>query len=178
MNPPANDLLLLAGKVLALIAKWAMAIAALALLVAIPVLVVFRDRISSELRAEMADPSLVFPIIQTVAALALACVAVTMLVAFFDRLVRIIDTVGQGDPFEPANADRLAQMGWLILAVQLVAIPLALLGLFLVKTLEDQGGTFDVGVDPGGMLLVVILFILARVFRHGAVMRADLEGTV
>ena len=27
-------------------------------------------------------------------------------------------------------------------------------------------------------LLVVILFILARVFRHGAAMREDLEGTV
>ena len=28
------------------------------------------------------------------------------------------------------------------------------------------------------ILLVIILFILARVFRHGASMRADLEGTV
>jgi Fe-S cluster assembly ATPase SufC len=34
------------------------------------------------------------------------------------------------------------------------------------------------GLDMTGILLVIILFILARVFRHGAAMREDLEGTV
>ena len=36
----------------------------------------------------------------------------------------------------------------------------------------------DFGFDGGGILLILILFILARVFRHGAAMREDLEGTV
>jgi hypothetical protein len=178
MNPPPNDLLLLAGKVLALIAKWAMAIAALALIICIPLIILFQRTITDELRIEMADPNLVFPVWQATAALSLALVAVGLLYTFFDRLVRIIGTVGDGDPFAPANADRLSQMGWLMLAVQLVAIPLAGLGLFLAKTFEEQGGTIDAGVDVGAMLLVVILFILARVFRHGAAMREDLEGTV
>jgi hypothetical protein len=34
------------------------------------------------------------------------------------------------------------------------------------------------GVDGNGLLLMLILFILARVFRKGAQMRADLEGMV
>jgi hypothetical protein len=178
MNASQNDLLLLAGNVLALIAKWTMAIATLALLLTIPVLVIYQDHITAELRTEMADPSLVFPIMQSVAALALASLATAILFGFFDRLLRIINTVKEADPFQPANADRLAQMGWLALAVQFVAIPLAGLGLFFAKTLKDQGGTIDVAFDPGGVLLVVILFILARVFRHGAAMREDLEGTV
>jgi hypothetical protein len=34
------------------------------------------------------------------------------------------------------------------------------------------------GVDFGGIILVLTLFVLARVFKHGAAMREDLEGTV
>ena len=29
-----------------------------------------------------------------------------------------------------------------------------------------------------GLLLAIVLFILARIFRHGVEMREDLEGTV
>lgn len=32
--------------------------------------------------------------------------------------------------------------------------------------------------DLGGIILAITLFILARVFRQGAAMRNDLEGTV
>ena len=173
-----NDILLTIGKALALIGKWLMALAGAALAIALPVILIFRNDITAELREEMADPALVFPAWQAGAAIALALASVVMLFFFFDRLVRIIRSVGDGDPFEPANARRLADMGWLMLGVQLVAIPLAGLGLFVAKTFEEQGGTVDVGFDADGLLLVIILFILARVFRHGAAMREDLEGTV
>ena len=45
---------------------------------------------------------------------------------------------------------------------------------------KDPGDTFvvDSGFDVNGLLLMLILFILARVFRKGADMRAELEGTV
>ena len=36
----------------------------------------------------------------------------------------------------------------------------------------------DVGLDGGGILLILVLFILARVFRQGSAMREELEGTV
>jgi hypothetical protein len=36
----------------------------------------------------------------------------------------------------------------------------------------------DAGIDFGGVLTALLLFILARVFREGAAMRKDLEGTV
>ena len=51
--------------------------------------------------------------------------------------------------------------------------------LYIAKLFEDHDGvTIDAGLDLSGIVLVVVLFILARVFRHGAAMRADLEGTV
>ena len=36
----------------------------------------------------------------------------------------------------------------------------------------------DFGFSGGGLLLMLVLFILARVFRRGAEMREELEGTV
>ena len=44
--------------------------------------------------------------------------------------------------------------------------------------MENADITIDAGLDIEGILLALILFILARVFRHGARMRDDLEGTV
>ena len=34
------------------------------------------------------------------------------------------------------------------------------------------------GPSPAGLLAILVIFVLARIFRHGAEMRADLEGTV
>lgn len=101
-------------------------------------------------------------------------------VRFLLELFGIMDTVGTGDPFAPENGTRLSRMGWLAIGGQGVA--LALKG--VVKVLEPYaikaGKPIDLefDLDMTGVLLVLILFILARVFRHGAAMRADLEGTV
>jgi hypothetical protein len=113
-------------------------------------------------------------------ALALAFAVLSLGVRFLQELFGIIDSVGTGDPFAPENGARLNRMGWVALGGQGVA--LALKG--VVKVLEPYaikaGRTFDLqfDLDMSGVLLVLILFILARVFRHGAAMRADLEGTV
>ena len=50
----------------------------------------------------------------------------------------------------------------------------------LVGTLADENADFtvDAGFDLTTVLVIVVLFILARVFKHGAQMRDDLEGTV
>ena len=47
---------------------------------------------------------------------------------------------------------------------------------YLASQFKDA--TSDFGITLDGILLAVILFILARVFRQGAAMREDLEGTV
>ena len=35
-----------------------------------------------------------------------------------------------------------------------------------------------ISISLSGIMLILTLFILARVFRQGAMMRAELEGTV
>lgn len=113
--------------------------------------------------------------------LLLASLLCALLFRLFQLLKRIVDTVGEGDPFVPVNASRLTQMAWLTLAVQLVGLPMSGIGAWINAMTEGHGHTdleFIGGVDGNGLLLMLILFILARVFRKGAQMRADLEGMV
>lgn len=176
-----NDLLLLAGKALSLIMQGIMIIAALALLIAMPVLVIWRDDIAAEIAAEAGPQASAFPLVPTISVMILALIAVVLVFVFFGRLRRLIDTVSEGDPFVPVNADRLGLMAWLLLVIQLLGIPISAIGLYVSDWAEDFADTsltFDVGIDITGILMVIILFILARVFRHGAAMREDLEGTV
>lgn len=97
---------------------------------------------------------------------------------FFLHLLRIVQSVGEGDPFVPANADRLTAMAWLMLAINVISVPLAGFGVYIASMAGENPGNVDAGVDFGGLLLILTLFILARVFRKGTEMREDLEGTV
>lgn len=98
---------------------------------------------------------------------------------FFRNLYRIVGTVGDGDPFTPENAARLSAMGWIVVAVHVLAIPLLGIAAWVARVAKESAHFhFDGGLDLGGVLLALILFILARVFREGARMREELEGTV
>ncbi len=92
------------------------------------------------------------------------------------ELRRIIDSVGQGDAFNPINALRLARMGWIVVAIELAAVPGGALAAWLGHLFHRE--RIEVGLSLGGILMALVLFILARVFREGAKMREELEGTV
>ena len=174
-----KDPLLSAGRFLALIAQYLMAFAAILIAITLPVILIFHADIAEELQSEFGDPTYTFPLWETIAVMLLALMTLICLFLFFKKLVQIIGTVGDGDPFVPANASRLEQMGWLMLATQLLSIPMLWIGYRVNDAFEDaERTTSHLDVDGSGLLLVIILFILARVFRRGADMRDDLEGTV
>ena len=91
-------------------------------------------------------------------------------------LRRLIDSVSHGDPFVPENARRLGAMAWLTLAVQVLSIGVASMIGWSEYAKGPLNGQF--GFSLGGILLALVLFVLARVFRKGAAMREELEGTV
>ena len=79
----------------------------------------------------------------------------------------------------PENARRLNAMAWLLLAVQVLAVPVGLLRAGLANLVTDGDNRIDFSIyDLEGLLLVIVLLILARIFRIGTAMRTDLEGTV
>ena len=131
------------------------------------------DILADSPAAGMADSYLA-----VVAILALLIMLFGLGIIFMRELYRIVGSVEQGDPFQPFNADRLRRMGWIIIVGQLV--------LFAIAGISASGGDrVRPGFDGeallsglGAMLMALILFILARVFRVGANMRGELDGTV
>ncbi|WP_066527343.1 DUF2975 domain-containing protein [Erythrobacter sp. CCH5-A1] len=181
MNP-RTDLLLLAGKILTVILQVVVGLGAAAITFAIAVLSFARGDILKGF-ADGAEIEInTLPLAPTLSLLAILLLVLAAMFMFFGRLRAIINTVAEGEPFVPANAERLSLMAWLMLAVQLLLWPAAWLAEIVAKwanTVEDAHLLVDGdSLDLTGILMVIILFILARVFRHGAAMREDLEGTV
>ena len=92
------------------------------------------------------------------------------------RLQKIVETVRHGDAFIPDNAYRLNAIAWLVLALQLISIVIGAIGSFL--STPQNPLDFDAGFSPTSWLCVLLLFVLARVFAEGTLMREDLEGTI
>jgi hypothetical protein len=88
------------------------------------------------------------------------------------RLLAIVDTVRVGDPFILENARRLNAIAWRVLALEGLRLVVA-----AIAAVVWEPGRID-AFSFAPWLAVLLLFVLAGVFAHGARMRADLEGTV
>jgi len=106
----------------------------------------------------------------------LGLVAIPLNHMVLKRLLAMVDTVRAGDPFVAANAYRLQAIAWLLLVLQILSMIIGAIG----KTVSTPAHPvhLDAGLSVSGWLAVLLTFILARVFAEGALMRADLEGTV
>lgn len=175
MQTTNNDALLKAAKVLIYIVLGILALSAVAVTAGAGAFIIF----GTEFAPDVVNDDLPTHVHVLIVVMLLA---VTCLLAmgwfFFRKMLRIVQSVGEGDPFVPANADRLTAMAWIMLAINIASLPLLGLGIYIAKTVGEDTGTVDAGIDPGGIILVLTLFILARVFRQGTAMRDDLEGTV
>ena len=88
------------------------------------------------------------------------------------RLLAIVDTVRVGDPFILENAKRLDTIAWSVVALE----GLRLIVAAIAAAVWEPGKVDAFSFAP--WLAVLLLFVLAGVFSHGAQMRADLDGTV
>ena len=154
-----------------IVVNWLMGAAILALLVVMPneqwIMAAFKippspdaDRLVMGLRA--------------VAVLGLATIPLNYVV--LKRLLAIVGTVREGDPFVAANASRLQTIAWSLLALQLFSIVIGAIG----KAVSTPAHPLhlDAGFSINGWLAVLLTFLLARVFAEGTLMREDLKGTV
>jgi DUF2975 family protein len=151
--------------------NWVMAAAILALLVALPneQWIMSAFKLSPSPDAERLVMGL-----RAVAVLGVATVPLNY--GILKRLLAMVETVREGDPFVPANADRLRAIAWALFALQLLSIVIGTIGK-LVST-PAHPVNLDAGFSINGWLAVLLTFLLARVFAEGTLMRADLEGTV
>lgn len=88
------------------------------------------------------------------------------------RLLAIVDTVRDGDPFTLDNAGRLEAIAWRVLTLEILRFVIA-----SIASAVWEPGRID-GFSIASWFAVLLLFVLAGVFAQGARMRDDLEGTV
>jgi hypothetical protein len=92
------------------------------------------------------------------------------------RLLAIVDTVRAGDPFVVQNAARLQTIAWCVLGLEGLHLVIGAIAATSASSVQPLDIDWNFSVTP--WIAVLLLFVLARVFDHGARMRADLEGTV
>jgi hypothetical protein len=92
------------------------------------------------------------------------------------KLLALINSVRTGDPFTSENVDRLRQLGWIMVAVEVVALPFH----WMAEEIHEAAPSLDMdaGISLNSILAILLVFVLARVFERGVEMRNDLEGTV
>jgi sorbitol-specific phosphotransferase system component IIBC len=118
----------------------------------------------------------------TIFALAIPAIAALMIGALvfaliFQLAAKIVETAILGDPFVGDNATRLTRIGWLLVGLQLGSWCIHLALAQLPERLQDNI-QFDSDFSPVGLLAILLVFVLAQVFRRGSEMRDELEGTV
>lgn len=92
------------------------------------------------------------------------------------RLLAIVETVREGDPFVIANASRLNVIAWAVVALEVARVLVATVSYSLLATSGRIHLDVNISVTP--WLAVLLLFVLARVFEQGARMRDELEATI
>jgi hypothetical protein len=154
-----------------IVANWLMAAAIVALLVVSPneqwIMAAFKLSPSPE--AERLIMAL-----RVIAVLGLAAIPFNYVV--LARLLAIVETVRDGDPFVAANASRLQAIAWALVALQLFSLVIGAIARAVSTPAHPLN--LDAGFSVNGWLAVLLTFLLARVFAEGALMRDDLAGTV
>ena len=154
-----------------IVLNWLMCAAILALLVAMP-----NERwiMSAFKLTPSPDADRLILGLRAIAVLGLAVIPLNN--AVLKRLLAIVETVRAGDPFVAANAYRLQVIAWTLLALQLLSVVIGAIG----KTVStpEHPIHLDAGFSINAWLVVLLTFVLARVFAEGTVMREELEGTV
>jgi len=92
------------------------------------------------------------------------------------RLLEIVASVRAGAPFSVENAIRLRTIAWAQLGLELLHFGVVA----IARTVSTREVPLRAGgqISVTGLLAVLLLFVLAEVFREGTQMREDLEGTV
>jgi len=111
-----------------------------------------------------------------------AIIALLITVSFYlagilvivSRLRRIFATLMAGDPFQPENVSRLRVIGLALAALELIRYALWGLSLWAIP-----GGTrVGPALSTTPWFSVLVVFVLAEVFREGARLRREAELTI
>ena len=112
------------------------------------------------------------------AAWAGAIAALALIQLILRALRRVVASAGVGDPFIEANAVDLVRVAWLLLGVNVIDALLKPM-VYLLAPAAVRAKVHDtVHISVTGLFAVLLIFVLAQIFRRGSDMRAELAGTI
>jgi len=94
------------------------------------------------------------------------------------RLRRIFRTLIAGDPFHPENVRRLRVIGLTLAVLELGRYATAALAHVLAHLLHTARIQFDGGINLTTWFAVLVIVVLAEVFKEGARLRGEAELTI
>jgi len=125
-------------------------------------------RVSAELKAQgLGGPGLVLGLVA-------ASLYIAGVLYIVGRLRRIFATLTAGDPFHPDNVRRLRTIGGMLAALELGRYPVAMLTAWVAPGTAGSRMAFN----PTAWFAVLVVFVLAEVFREGARLRREAELTI
>ena len=112
------------------------------------------------------------------AAFAGAMVALALVQLILRALQRVVASASFGDPFIEANAAELVRVAWLLLGVDVIDALLKPMVYLLAPDAVRAKVHDTVHISVTGLFAVLLIFVLAQIFRRGSEMRAELAGTI
>jgi hypothetical protein len=179
LGPGSVSSLLKTALDVAYVILWITAVGVLLGLVASLVLAPFMNQLGDEATVTInsrtyRDLTRYSPLIAT--ALTSLLIYLAGLVAIVGRLRQVFATLIAGDPFQPENVIRLRFIGAVLAGLLILgyAAP-ALMAVLFPDALDDD---FNLSFNPTSWFAVLVVFVLAEVFREGARLRGEAELTI
>jgi uncharacterized membrane protein (DUF373 family) len=91
-----------------------------------------------------------------------------------ERLRRIFSTLTAGDPFHPENVRRLRVIGLVLAGLEIGRYVVYAIGIWALPGAEIK----QPELSPTAWFSVLVVFVLAEVFREGARLRREAELTI
>ncbi len=109
------------------------------------------------------------------AGLAAYALYVGVVLFIVERVRRIFATLTAGDPFHPANVTRLRAIGFSLAALEVINYATSLAAAWVFPA---HAHTTRFPFNPTAWFAVLVVFVLAEVFREGARLRGEAELTI
>jgi len=107
------------------------------------------------------------------------CVVCAVWAIVLKQLRGILKSVEDGRPFEPANARRVAIMGWTFVVGSPLFACLDALGVRVALRVVDISGVhFRFTLNASTLSAGLVLLVLAAVFRHGSYLQGEYDATL
>lgn len=111
---------------------------------------------------------------QVAGLLGLVGVYLLAMTAIFNRLRRVFETLTAGDPFRPENVGRLRLVGFALAALEGLSWLLRHVAGLIFTGRPSEASSFNLTA----WFSILVVFVLAEVFREGARLRGEAELTI